>query len=42
MEAKRAFLYGRRNGRSTMVMLVHPTVAPIGGPFTLAAVVSPN
>jgi hypothetical protein len=42
MTVKRPFLVGRRTRRGTTVLLLRRPVAPILGPWTLTAVVSPN
>jgi hypothetical protein len=42
MVTKKPFLVGHRTRRGTMVLFLRRPLAPIRGPFTLTAVVSPN
>lgn len=42
MKKRQTFLVGRRTSRSTVVVVVQKERAPIRGPWTLKAVVTPG
>ncbi|MEJ2217218.1 MAG: hypothetical protein P8099_11440 [Gemmatimonadota bacterium] len=42
MKAKQTFVVGRRTSRSTVVVVAQQQRAPIRGPWTLRAIVTPR